>query len=111
MLKTSVFIEDLKLFVKCGVFEEERKLGLEVLINIRVESKDFVDYQELFNTVVETAKKEFIYLEDFGKEILEKIRLKWKAEKITLRISKLSVPFQNSFKRAGIEMVWEGEKK
>ncbi|MEO2069078.1 MAG: dihydroneopterin aldolase [Desulfurobacteriaceae bacterium] len=110
MLKTSVFIEDLKLFVKCGVFEEERNLGLEVLIDVKVEAKDFIDYQELFGTIVDVAKGKFIYLEDFGKDIIEKIKSKWKAEKISIRISKLSVPFQNSFKRAGIEIIWEGQE-
>ena len=75
MIRRSVFIEGMKLYVKCGVFEEERKLGVQILMDVKVESKEFVDYQELHNLILTIVNKnQFTYLEELGESLLNKIK-------------------------------------
>ncbi|GAB6076941.1 dihydroneopterin aldolase [Desulfurobacterium crinifex] len=112
MTRRSVFIEGMKLYVKCGVFEEERKLGVQILMDVKVESKEFVDYQELHNLILTIVNKnQFTYLEELGESLLNKIKGKWHPELVIIRIAKLSMPFQNSFSKAGIEIIWEKDGK
>ncbi|WP_163328176.1 dihydroneopterin aldolase [Desulfurobacterium thermolithotrophum] len=108
MIKRSVFIEGMKLHVKCGVFEEERKLGVQVLIDVKVESTEFVDYQELYELIFKTAsERQFTYLEDLGEILLNKIHKRWNPESMEIKMTKLSVPFQHSFSRAGVNLIWK----
>ena len=108
MIRRSVFIEGMKLYVKCGVFEEERRLGGQILMDVKVESKEFVDYQELHNLILTIVNKnQFTYLEELGESLLNKIKENWHPELVIIRIAKLSMPFQNSFSKAGVEIIWE----
>ncbi|SNR90511.1 dihydroneopterin aldolase [Desulfurobacterium atlanticum] len=107
MKKVTVFIRKCKLHIRCGVYEEERKLGVEVEVDIKVLSEKFVDYQELYNLLVRTSNEEFIYLEDFTETVINNINRKWNCEKIEITVSKRSLPFQNSMEAAGINVVWE----
>jgi len=102
-----IFIEKCKLHLKCGVYEEERKLGVEVEIDIKVQADEFVDYEQLYGILTETTTEKFTYLEQFSERIVEKIRKMWNTEKIEVSISKRSLPFQNSMKAAGIITIWE----
>ncbi|MEO2065552.1 MAG: hypothetical protein ABGX17_03515 [Desulfurobacteriaceae bacterium] len=43
----SVFIEKMKVHVRCGVYREERALGVQVEVSVKVTSDEFVDYQGL----------------------------------------------------------------
>jgi dihydroneopterin aldolase len=112
MLKQSVFLEGLKLHVRCGVYEEERTLGVQVEVSVKITSEKFVDYRELHDTILKVAKERvFVYLEDFAVFLLGIIRKKWEADSVIIEIAKVSVPFQHSFKRVGIELIWESDGK
>ena len=109
-LKRTVFIEGLKIHVKCGVYPEERKLGVEVQLSVEVTSEKFVDYQELYRIILSVAEGTFVYLEEFQSKMLEKILSRYDPTSVRIRVTKLSVPFQNSFKGAGVELIWEKGK-
>jgi dihydroneopterin aldolase len=102
-----VFLENVKLYLKCGVYPEERKIGVNVLVSVRVRSQNFVDYEELYKLVVSLRDKEFKYLEEFQDKLLSLIVEKWCPDSVRIRVLKLSVPFQNSFECAGVELSWE----
>ncbi len=110
MKEFSVFIERLKLYLKCGVYEEEKSLGVQVELDVKVTSSEFVDYQQLYLTVLEISKNTFTYIEEFEEKLLEKIIDKWNPESVIIRVVKLSIPFQHSFERAGVELRWKREK-
>ena len=111
MLRQSVFLEGLKLHLKCGVYEEERTLGVQVKVSVKVSSEKFVDYRELHDTILKIAQDRiFVYLEDFAVLLLSVIRKKWDADSVIIRVTKVSVPFQHSFENVGIELTREKEK-
>jgi len=110
-IERKVFLEDVKLLLKCGVYPEERKLGVEVLVSVEISSEEFVDYEKLYNEVFRVANtKEFIYLEDYQEELLDNILKNWNPNSVRIKISKLSLPFQNSLKRGGVELLWKRRK-
>ena len=102
-----VFLENAKLHLKCGVYPEERKLGVNVLVSVRVKSKNSVDYEELYKLLCSLKDEEFKYLEDFQDKLLSLIIEKWKPGSVKIKTVKLSVPFQNSFEQVGVELSWE----
>ncbi len=106
-IRRKVFIEDLKLHLRCGVYPEERKLGVEIKLSVEVCSREFVDYQELYRVISEVSNKTYTYLEDFQDELLRVIVEKWDPDFVRIETIKLSVPFQNSFKGVGVELLWE----
>lgn len=110
-MKVTVFIENIKAFIRCGVFEEERKLGGQYEISLYVESEEFVDYQELYSLTMELTENTYTYMEDFAKELLFRITEKWNPDSVIIRVNKLSVPFKHSFERAGIEIRWVRDGK
>ncbi|WP_456484861.1 dihydroneopterin aldolase [Desulfurobacterium sp.] len=105
--KTKVFLEGCKVHLKCGVYEEERKLGVEAEIDLEVESEKFVDYEKLYRIVLEYAQKEFIYLEDFADSLIKEICRQFEPDMVNIKIAKRSLPFHNSMKKAGIKVSWE----
>ena len=112
MLRQSVFLEGLKLHLKCGVYEEERTLGVQVEVSVKITSEKFVDYRELHDTILKIAQdRVFVYLEDFAMFLLGVFRKKWEADSVIIKVVKVSVPFQHSFKRVGIELTWENDEK
>ena len=109
-LRRTVFIEGLKLHLKCGVYPEERKLGVEVELTVEVTADTFVDYEELHSTILQLSSETFTYLEEFQDLLLNRILERWNPESVRIKTVKLSMPFQNSFKGAGVELLWKREK-
>ncbi|WP_457568199.1 dihydroneopterin aldolase [Desulfurobacterium sp.] len=102
-----VFLEKCKVHLRCGVYEEERKLGVEVEINLEVESGKFVDYEKLYRMIIELSEEEFVYLEDFADRLIEKICGQFEPDVINIKIAKRSLPFHNSMESAGVKIKWE----
>ena len=106
MKERAVFIEGVRLYLKCGVYSEERELGVQTRVSVRVVSDGFVDYQELYNLLLEVSKGIYTYLEDFQDALLEEIINKWNPKEVIIKTIKLTVPFQHSFEGAGVELRW-----
>ncbi len=107
MEEFSVFIEKAKVHLKCGVYKEERELGVQVEVSVRVKSDEFVDYQELYNLILKASSFTYTYLEDFMKSLNRLIIDKFNPKEIIIVACKLSVPFQHSFERVGVELRWK----
>jgi len=73
----AVFIEGVRLHLKCGVYREERELGVQTQVSVRVVSERFVDYQELYDLLLKVSEGVYTYLEDFQDALLEEIINKW----------------------------------
>ena len=110
MKERAVFIEGVRLYLKCGVYKEERDLGVQTQVSVRVVSEGFVDYQELYNLLLKAAEGVYTYLEDFQDSLLEEIINKWNPKEVIIKTIKLTVPFQHSFEGAGVELRWAREK-
>ena len=106
----SVFIEGMKVHMRCGVYREERELGVQADVSVRVVSGEFVDYQELYNLIKRVASGTFTYIEEFQDALLEEIINKWNPDEVIIKTIKVSVPFQHSFERAGVELRWQRER-
>ena len=106
----SVFIERMKVHMRCGVYRQERELGVQAEVSVKVTSTEFVDYQELYELTLEVSSGTFTYIEDFQDALLEQIINKWKPLEVIIKTVKLSIPFQHSFERAGVELRWQREK-
>ncbi|WP_456397440.1 dihydroneopterin aldolase [Desulfurobacterium sp.] len=105
--RTKVFLEGCKIHLKCGVYEEERKLGVEVELDLEVESRNFVDYEKLYKIVLKLSQEEFVYLEDFSDRLINELCGYFDPDVINIKLAKRSLPFYNSMRSAGIKIVWE----
>jgi dihydroneopterin aldolase len=111
-LEVEVFVRDLLLFSRCGVYEEERKLGGRFLVSIRVGCEDFVDYSYLVELAKETAERRtYETMESLGKSILEEIISKCGVNWVIIEIEKLNVPLKDCLKTAGVRLEWRKRKK
>jgi len=102
-----VFLKGVKLFAKCGVYREERELGVQLLVDLEVLSDGFVDYQELYLLLTRAGHEEFTYLEDLHDWLIEQITNKWNPKEVIIKTIKVSVPFQHSFEGAGVVTRWK----
>ncbi|GEM_PF-925662 len=111
-LEVEVFVKDLLLFSRCGVYEEERKLGGRFLVSMRVGCEDFVDYTYLVKLARETAEsKTYETIESLGKSILEEITSKCAVSWVIIEIEKLNLPLKECLKTAGVRLEWKKKKK
>ena len=106
MVSRSVFVDGMRLWVRCGVYEEERRLGVQLELSVELISSDFIDYQQLHQVILEVAKGEFTYLEEFQDALLDKFRELWNLDSVIIETVKLSVPFQHNFRRVGVKLKW-----
>ena len=108
-VKTKVFLKGVKVHVNCGVYRDERSIGVDAKMDVEVESVGFVDYEELYRTVREASRGEFEYVENLLESVAAAVMKRWKVKVIKLRLSKLSLPFENFLEAAGVEMEWKGD--
>ncbi len=103
----AIFIENLKIHLYCGETPEERNLGVDVNLNLKANVGSFVNYEDVYKTILEISEGKFRYLEDFADRLIDKLTERFNVTEITLKLSKLSVPFRNSFESIGIEVMWK----
>jgi dihydroneopterin aldolase len=107
--RVKVFIDEMKLHVHCGVYKDERGIGVDAKLSVEVESDEFVDYEKLYQVIKKVSKGEFEYIETLLETIAKEIFKIWKVKVLKLRLYKMSLPFENTMKSAGVEIVWEGQ--
>ena len=103
-METFLKIENIKLWARVGVLDEERKLGqlfcLDIFLWANFEEctvsddiKKTVDYSKLIKILKDQSKKIYCYtIEKFSKEILEIIDQKFKLSKIKIILTKCNPP-------------------
>ena len=103
-METFLKIENIKLWARVGVLDEERELGQSFSLDIFLWT-DFekctandditktVDYSKLVEILKDQSKKIYCYtIEKFSKEILEIIDQKFKLAKIKIILTKCNPP-------------------
>ena len=111
-----IVLEDLKLFGKHGVFEEERIIGSHFIYNIEVqfawqdsfENDDLtngVDYSQLVLLIQEENKLSSNLLENLAQRILKRIYNDFNSvTKVKLRVSKTNPPINADIESISIEL-------
>ena len=103
-METFLKIENIKLWARVGVLEEERKLGqffnLDVYLWLDFEKctesdnlKKTVDYSKLINILKDQAKKIYCFtIEKYSSEIVEIINKEFELNRIKIILTKCNPP-------------------
>ena len=104
-----IFLHGLKLNTKIGVPDWERAILQELIIDVDIELKGndkfksndiskTIDYASIESQIKEIGlNNKHILLEDFGEEIISKLKEKFQFEKIRLKISKQKILPETDF--------------
>ena len=118
-METFLKIEDIKLWAKVGVLEEERELGqlfsLDIFLWTDFEKctenddlKKTVDYSKLVEILKNQAKKIYCFtIEKYSKEILEIIDNEFQLSKIKIVLTKCKPPITGFDGKVSIVRVFE----
>jgi dihydroneopterin aldolase len=113
---TYIYLHDIHLQAFHGVSEQERKVGNDYCINIRMkvdfkkaastdDLKETVNYAEVYQIIKEEMAIPSMLMEHVGKRITEHILKAFPAIKaIDLTISKRNPPMGADIKEAGVEI-------
>lgn len=107
-------LDDLRFHSRIGVFEQERKVGNEFVVDLcfRINADSFeserldttVSYADAYDVIKKIMSQEWLLLESVAKEIGSTILLSDnKIEQGSVRIRKLSVPISGMCGSASVE--------
>ncbi len=103
-METFLKIQDIKLWARVGVLDEERKLGqlfnLDIFLwtdfeqcSLNDDIEKTVDYSKLVNLLKDQSNRIYCYtIEKYSNEILEIINQEFKLSKIKLILTKCNPP-------------------
>ena len=118
-METFLKIEDIKLWAKVGVLEEERRFGQLFSLDVflwadfdkctqRDDIKNTVDYSKLIEILKYHAKKIYCFtIEKYSNEILETIDNEFKLNKIKIILTKCNPPIKGFDGKVSIVRVIE----
>ena len=122
-METFLKIEDIKLWARVGVLDEERESGqmfsLDVFLWTDFEKctekddiKKTIDYSRLIEILKDQAKKIYFFtIEKYSNEILEIIDKEFKLSKIKIILTKCNPPIIGFDGRVSIVRILENKKK
>lgn len=113
----TISLRHLKFFSAIGVFEQERRVGNEFIVNltVRLDAAFFVpedlsttvSYADLYETVASTMGKEWLLLESAAKEIADNISVKnGEILEIKVEITKTKPPISGMTGEGSVEYHW-----
>lgn len=111
-------LNDLRFRARIGVYEQERIVGNEFRINLRVrydadkfihENLDSsISYVDIYDIVKKELGRERLLLESVAQSISEVIVARWKeVEEVSITIDKLGTPISGIDGNCGIEYFWK----
>ncbi len=118
-METFLQIENIKLWARVGVLEEERELGQLFNLDIFLwtdfktctendDIKKTVDYSELVETLKDQAKKIYCFtIEKYSNEIVQIINEKFQINRIKLTLTKCTPPITGFDGKVSIVRVFE----
>ena len=118
-METFLKIENIKLWARVGVLDEERELGQLFILDIFLwtdfekctkndDIKKTVDYSKLVHLLKDQSKKIYCYtIEKYSKEILEIIDQEFKLSKIKIILTKCNPPITGFDGKVSIVRVLE----
>ena len=116
MVKTSIFLDDVRFHAFHGVMPQERAVGADFTVSLNVgydfvkaaESDDLTDtisYADLYEVVKAEMEKPSQLLEHVALRIIKAITAKWpQIGTVDLRLAKDNPPMGADCKGAGVEM-------
>lgn len=107
-------LHDLRFFSRIGVFEQERLVGNEFLVNVEVEffASAFIEenlatsisYADIYEEVKEMMAREWLLLETVAVRIQQALSARWpEIESGSISIQKLSPPIPGIQGTCGVE--------
>ena len=113
----NIRLNDLRFFSKIGVFEQERKVGNEFLMNVEVKisASSFVEedlessisYADIYAEIKDIMDREWLLLETVAKKIKDKLTVRWpQIEGGKISIDKMAPPIIGIDGRCGIEYLF-----
>ena len=122
-METFLKIEDIKLWARVGVLDEERQLGqlfsLDIFLwtdfekcTLNDDLKKTVDYSKLVEILKDQSKKIYCFtIEKYSKEIIEILDKEFKLSKIKIILTKCNPPIIGFDGRVSIVRILENKKK
>lgn len=118
MEKFVINLEDLRFFSPIGVAEQERKVGNDFEVSVRIEFpaglfeeerlQTSVSYADVYELVAAEMSCERLLLESVAKRISLRIREKWPfVEMVSAKVRKLSVPITGISGSCSVEYLWK----
>ena len=120
-METFLKIENIKLWARVGVLDEERELGQLFVLDIFLwtdfekctvndDIKETVDYSKLVQILKDQSKKIYCYtIEKYSKEILEIIDQEFKLSKIKIILTKCNPPITGFDGKVSIVRILENK--
>ena len=122
-METFLKIEDIKLWARVGVLDEERELGQLFSLDIFLwtdfdkctandDIKKTIDYSELVEILKDQSKKIYCFtIEKYSKAILEIINQEFKLSKIKIILTKCNPPITGFDGKVSIIRILENNQK
>ena len=116
MMKTTVFLDEVRFHAFHGVMPQERAVGADFTVSLRVEYDfikaaesdvldDTISYAEIYEMVKSEMERPSQLLEHVALRIVKAVASRWpKVEKIDIRLAKDNPPMGADCKGAGVEM-------
>ena len=118
-METFLKIEDIKLWARVGVLDEERELGQLFILDIFLwadfenctvndDIKKTIDYSKLVQILKDQSKKIYcLTIEKYSKEILEIVDEEFKPSKIKIILTKCNPPIKGFNGKVSIVRILE----
>ena len=116
MMKTTVFLDEVRFHAFHGVMPQERTVGADFTVSLRVEYDfikaaesdvldDTISYAEIYEVVKSEMEQPSQLLEHVAMRIVKAVASRWpKVEKIDIRLAKDNPPVGADCKGAGVEI-------
>ena len=112
----TIGFERMKFHAPVGVFPEEKTLGNEIEIEMKIhipngdvndKLKETIDYSEIYDVIASVMKEEMDLLETVADRVVEALSQKFtSAQKIWIKVAKLNPPLPARIGKSFIEKDW-----
>jgi 7,8-dihydroneopterin aldolase/epimerase/oxygenase len=109
-----ISLEGMEFFAYHGYYDEEQKIGNKYAIDLTIEAdlssaaesdrlKDTINYEELYQLVLQVMQTKHRLLEHVAHDIIEKIKTSYNSvDKVTVGVSKYNPPIGGICERAKV---------
>ena len=118
-MRSFIELENMKFFANHGVLKQEKKIGNEYVVTLRVKFDlsmalisdklpSTINYAEVYEVIKKEISIHSELIEYVAGRILRAIHLNWpQIEEINLKLSKLNPPINGEIDKASVILNWE----
>ena len=118
-MRSYVELENMKFFAHHGVLKQEKKIGNEYIVTVRIKFDlsmalisdnlpSTINYADVYDVIKKEISQPSELIEYVSGRILRAIHLTWpQIEEIYLKVSKLNPPIKGEIDRASVILNWE----